>query len=185
MTSDAVLARPRALAPTLPDHQIAARLNTDQVPTATGKLWTAKRVRSMRVEHGIASGCPVDPAGTPCRGDGLVSVRRAAHLLQVSPALIHVWIGHGVLAGDQRVAGSYRWVRLTEDDRRRLQGEARCTQFPSLREVARERGCTAEAVWDLVRAGEFVPYRHRAGEQWEWRLQRRQPGARAAVASVQ
>jgi DNA invertase Pin-like site-specific DNA recombinase len=175
MTSEATLARLRALAPTLPDHQIAARLNAEQVPTATGKLWTAKRVRSMRIEHGIASGCPVDPTGHPCRGDGLVSVCRAAHLLGVSPALIHVWIGHGVLAGDQRVAGSYRWVRLTEDDQRRLQGEAPCTQLPSLREVARERGCAAEAVWDLVRAGEFVPYRHRAGQQWEWRLQRQQP----------
>jgi DNA invertase Pin-like site-specific DNA recombinase len=171
MTSEDVLDRLRTLAPTLPDHHIAAQLNSDQVPTATGKLWTAKRVRSLRIEHGIASRCPVDPTGSPCRGDGLVSVRRAAHLLEVSPALIHVWIAHGVLTGDQRVAGSYRWVRLTEEDRRRLQGQVCCTQFPSVQDVARQHGCAAEAVWDLVRAGAYIPYRRRAGEHWEWRLE--------------
>ena len=159
----------RALAQHQPDHQIAQTLTAADVLTATGKPWTAARVRSIRRQHGIATACPVDPT-VERRGDGRVPVRVAAQQLGVSSSLIHVWVQHGVLASDQSRVGSYRWVELTEADVARLTGAAACGHWPRLREVMRERQCTDEQVWELVRAGHYIAYRCRLGQCWEWRL---------------
>jgi hypothetical protein len=183
LTDPALVARLRTLAPTLPDHRIADRLNSEGICTRTGKPWTAARVTSMRKQYAIPTGCPVDPTGGARRGDGLVPVATAARLLQVSPSLIHVWADHGALASEQRAACSYRWVVLTEEDRARLTGGVACRHLPTLRDVRRDRGCSGEEVWTLVRAGHYVAYRCYVGRHWEWRLQAQDsaPCGRAAV----
>jgi DNA invertase Pin-like site-specific DNA recombinase len=170
VTDPALVARLGALAPTLPDHRIADQLNGEGICTRTGKPWTAARVASMRKQYAIPTGCPVDPTGGARRGDGLVPVATAARLLHVSPSLIHVWADHGALQSEQRAACSYRWVHLTDGDVARLTGGLACRHLPSLRDVMRERGCTGEEVWALVRAGRYVAYRCFVGRHWEWRL---------------
>jgi hypothetical protein len=154
----------------LPDHQIAELLNAEEVRTPTGKAWTAGRVASLRKQHAIASACPVEPGAVAVRGDGLISTTEAARRLQVSSSLVHVWVGHGVLTGDQRAAGSDRWVSLTEQDAARLSGQVPCADFPSIRDLMRRHQCSAEEVWQYVRRGTYLPYRRRAGGRWEWRF---------------
>ncbi len=169
-TDATVVARIQELAQILPDAQIAERLNSEGLQTRTGKVWTYKRVTMIRKQHQIPTACPVDPTGCAARGDSLVPVRQAARQLGVSPSLIHVWIQHGVLASDQRTVQSYRWVRLTAEDIARLDGHHDWSQFPTVQEIMRQEGSDREAVWDRVRAGSFVAYRHATGQRWEWRL---------------
>jgi len=88
---------------------------------------------------------------------------------------VHVWVALGALSGDQRVAASKRWVRLTSADIARLDGRQDWGGFPTFRQVLRERGGDRAALWSRVRAGEYVAYRHPTPQRWEWRLQRVQP----------
>lgn len=183
-TDAAVVARLRALAQRVPDHQIAAQLNAEGIPTQTGKPWTYKRVASMRKQHHIPTACPIDPGAGIRRGDGLLPVSLAAARLGVSSSLIHVWIQQGALASEQRTAQSYRWVRVTDADVARLDGRHDWSRFPTARQVMRERGWSREQVWQAVRAGAYRAYRHPAGQQWHWRLQALTPTAAASTPGV-
>jgi hypothetical protein len=162
--------RLRELASRLPDHQIAELLNAEEVRTPTGKPWTAARVTSLRKQHTIPTACPVEPGAIAVRGDGLISSVEAARRLQISSSLVPVWLTHGVLTGEQRAAGSDRWVRLSEQDLARLSGQLPCADFLSIRDLMRHHQCSSEEVWQFVRRGDYVPYRRRAGHRWEWRF---------------
>ncbi len=162
--------RLREFATHLPDHQIAERLNAEAVHTPTGKPWTAGRVASLRKQHAIATACPVEPGALAVRGDGLISAREAALRLGVSRSLVHIWVGHGVLTGDQRAVGSDLWVRLSEQETARLSGEMACVDLLSIRDLMRRHHCSAEEVWHYVRQGDYLPYRWRSGRRWEWRF---------------
>jgi DNA invertase Pin-like site-specific DNA recombinase len=185
VTTAALLARISTLAQTLPDDQIADQLNADGLCTQTGKPWTYQRVRVIRNQHAIPTACPIDPEARAVRGDGMMPVRLAAELLGVSPSLIHVWIGQGVLQSVQRTVQSYRWVRLSEADCARLDGKHDWSQFPPVRELMRRERWSRAEVWDRVRAGQYVAYRHATKHRWEWRLRATtggvQPPATAAV----
>ena len=113
-----------------PDHQVATRLNAEGYRTRTGKEWTYARVKSMRKQHAIRTGCPLDPDQTAVRADGMISARRAAERLGVSASLVNLWVKHGVLVHDQRVSASKVWVRLTDDDFSRLSGRRSLSRIP-------------------------------------------------------
>jgi hypothetical protein len=180
-TAAATLVRLAELARTLPDHQVAERLNAEGSTTRTGKPWTFRRVQSMRAQHHLPTACPLDPGAGAPRGDGLLPIQLAARRLGVSPSLLHVWIQHGALVSEQRCAQSYRWVRLEDADVARLDGRHEWGQFPTVRQVRHERHWSREEVWAHVRAGEYLAYRHPVGQQWEWRLQLLAPIAPPAV----
>jgi hypothetical protein len=167
----AVVARISELAQRMPDQQIAEVLNAEGIHTQTGKAWTYQRVQSIRKQHQIATACPLDPTGGGQRGDGRMGVAEAARQLGVSRSLVHVWIEQGVLESEQRTSLSYRWVRLSEQDRARLAGQQDWSCFPTVREVMQAYGYSREQVWSLVRAGNYLAYRQAAGQRWEWRLQ--------------
>ncbi len=170
-TAAAVVARLRELAQQLPDHQIAERLNADGLRTQTGKPWTFARVASIRKQHQIPTACPINPRRRAPRGDGLLPVSLAAERFGVSRSLIHVWIEQGALVSEQRTMQSDCWVRVTAEDVARLDGGHDWSQFPSVRHVMQQRGWCRDQAWQAVRAGQYVAYRHRAGQHWEWRLQ--------------
>lgn len=170
VTDPTVLDTIRALACEMPDYQIAERLNAQGVRTRTGKLWTHARVHAMRKQHQIPTACPVDPTNAPIRGDGLMSSAAAADALGVSKSLINYWIQQGILRSEQRIAQSYQWICLDPAEMARLDGKHDWGIYPTVRQVMRERGCDRDEIWDLVRAGVCVPYRHPHGETWEWRL---------------
>jgi len=170
LTDPTLVERIRHLAQSCPDYQIADRLNAEGLHTQTGKPWSHQRVASLRKEYQIPTACPVDPTTHPLRGDGLVSASFAAQQLGVSPSLINLWIKQGIVASEQRIVQSYQWVRLTEEDHARLDGKHDWSRFPTVREVARERACGRDDVWTAVRGGEYLAYRHRSGQNWQWRL---------------
>jgi DNA invertase Pin-like site-specific DNA recombinase len=171
-TSSTVVERLRELAQRLPDHQIAEQLNAEGIRTHTGKPWTYARVVTIRQQHQIPTNCPIDPAGQTARGDGLLPVRLAAERLGVSTSLIHIWIQHGALVGDQRTALSKRWVRLTEADMVRLDGQRDWGRFSTINQVMRKERWSREQVWQAVRDGAYLAYRQRSGQLWQWRLRR-------------
>jgi DNA invertase Pin-like site-specific DNA recombinase len=175
VTDATLVARIGELAQHMPDHQIAEVLNAEGIRTQTGKEWTYRRVQSIRKQHQIATACPLDPTGVGQRGDGRIGVAEAARQLGVSRSLIHVWIEQGVLSSEQRTALSYRWVRLSEHDQARLDGQHDWSCFPSVREVMQAYGYNREQVWSLVQAGAYVAYRHATGQRWEWHLQQIRP----------
>jgi DNA invertase Pin-like site-specific DNA recombinase len=170
-TDPATVARLQEQAQHLPDHQIADELNAAGVRTQTGKRWTHQRVASIRKQHAIPTACPVGTAVRAVRGDGCMPVALAAERLSVSRSLVHVWVGLGALVGEQRVAASKRWVRLTAADAARLDGKHDWSRFPTLRQVMRQTGQSRMAVWARIRAGEYVAYRHPTRQRWEWRVQ--------------
>jgi DNA-binding transcriptional MerR regulator/uncharacterized protein YndB with AHSA1/START domain len=171
LTDSALVAHIRELALTQPDHRLAAHLNAEGLRTQTGKPWTYRRVQSIRKQHHIPTGCPLDPLPAQPRGDGLVSVKTAAQLLQVSAATVHLWAEQGVLKADQRVSGSYLWVRVDETDAARLNGSHQGEPLASIRDIMSASQLTRDQVWALVRAGDYIAYRIKKGENWEWRLE--------------
>jgi DNA invertase Pin-like site-specific DNA recombinase len=171
VTDTAVVERIQELAQVLPDHHIADRLNAEGILTRTGKTWTYQRVYSIRKQHRIPTACPLKPSSSTVRGDGMVSVKAAAKVLGISPALVQLWATQGVLDSDQRVPGSKLWVRITDEDRARLNGLTDSGQLPTISEVMTQRQCTRDEVWEFVRSGRYVAHRTRRGKLWEWRLQ--------------
>jgi len=170
-TKSDVLDRLAILAGDQPDHQVAARLNAEGYRTRTGKEWTYARVGSMRKQHAIPTGCPLDPDGTAARADGLVSARQAAERLGVSPSLVNLWVKQGVLSHDQRVPASKVWVRLTEEDLARLTGgAAEATSLPTFHSVRVQAGLPPTELWQQVAAGYYVAFRVRHGQTWQWHL---------------
>jgi hypothetical protein len=171
-----ILDRLTALAKMQPDHQVAERLNAEGLRTRTGKKWTYARVHSMRKQHAIPTGCPLVPHPETKRADGFVSSKVAAESLQISPSLVNLWVTHGVLRHDQRVAASKVWVQLSEEDFARLTGaspEAR--SLPTLKSVREQNGLSLHELWHQISLGHYLPYRVRRGRTWEWRLKKVSP----------
>jgi len=181
VTDEHILQRIRELAPTHPDHRIAEVLNAEGSVTQTGKAWTYDRVRSMRKQHHISTGCPIDTNQETPRGDGLVPVKTAAKLLKVSPSLINLWASQGVLYSDQRVRLSKRWIRVDDQDLTRLNGSLQCDHLPTFAEIMEQHYLTRDAVWALVREGHYIAYRTKLGKNWQWRLETARPPENISV----
>jgi DNA invertase Pin-like site-specific DNA recombinase len=116
-TDPAVVGRIRELAPHQTDRQIAARLNREGRVSGLGGSFTASKVRWLRYQHQIASGCPDGPLACPGgqRGDGRSSARAAAALLNVSVTTIAAWCAAGRLDGTQTVPHGPWWVMLSAE----------------------------------------------------------------------
>ena len=144
--------------------------------TRTGKDWTYARVQSMRKQHAIPTGCPLDPDQAAARADGLVSSRTAADRLGVSLSLVNLWAKQGVLMHDQRVTASKVWVRLNEDDLARLTGKAEeASSLPTFASVRLQAGISRPGLWQLVRAGHYLAFRVPHRQTWQWHLKEVQP----------
>jgi len=100
----------------------------------------------------------------------------AAARLGITLAAIRVWAHRGVLACDQSRNGAKFWIKLTDDDVRRVAGTVDTREMERVRNVARRCGTSINAVWERVRRGEFEAYRAPRGrDQWEWWLSPRRP----------
>lgn len=183
-TEASIVDRLTALASTQPDHQVAERLNAEGLRTRTGKKWTYVRVHSIRKQHAIPTGCPLVPRPAAKRADGLVSSKVAAECLQVSPSLVNLWVKHGVLRHDQRVAASKVWVHLSEADLARLTGASpEAASLPTLKSIREQNGLSLNELWHQISLGHYLPYRVRRGQTWEWRLEKIPPSDTAKPAA--
>jgi DNA invertase Pin-like site-specific DNA recombinase len=171
-TAREVVARIRELAQHHTDDQIAGILNTDQIPTATGKTWNLRRVQSVRKAFKIPTGCPYYTKDRGPRGDGLIAVSEAAERLGTSKTMVLDWFRQGLIEGHQRKRQTPIWVRLTEDDVKRLNGSTPLRPgLVEIGEAARVLGTTTEQVWEQVRARQLVPYRLMIKNRWRWCVQ--------------
>jgi DNA invertase Pin-like site-specific DNA recombinase len=171
-TAAAALERIRALAPRLPDERIAELLNAEGFTTRFRLPWTTRRVERIRGNHQIPTGCPTMPRDGQIRGDGLVPLRTAAQILEVTPSALDHWRKWGFLHGEQRQADAPVWVRLTADDVARIDGTLAaqgCGQW-RLRQAQAILGLTEEELWEKARREELIAYRARVADHWEWRI---------------
>jgi DNA invertase Pin-like site-specific DNA recombinase len=165
----AVAERLRSLALILPDDQIAERLNAEGFPTATGLAWTLARVRAVRRKHAIPSACPIAARDNGPRGDGLVKSGEVASYLGVHPCMISQWFQQGLLVGHQRIPGGWLWIRLTEADRRRLDGSAAWQDgMVPLLDAPQILGVTRPQIRAMLDVGGLTAYRLRYQDTWRW-----------------
>jgi DNA invertase Pin-like site-specific DNA recombinase len=167
----AIANRLRQLATHLPDDQIADRLNSEGYPTATGLPWTLERVRAVRRKHQVASLCPslLPPGADLPRGDGLIPTRLAAARLHVERCMISDWFHAGLIQGRQRHPGASIWIRLDENDLRRLDGSI--SQLPEMLPLETAPyilGLNSDQFRATMQTEKLLPYRIRNGKQFKW-----------------
>jgi hypothetical protein len=181
-TPAVVLERIRALAQHESDARIAEILTAEGLRTRWDLPWTALRVQGIRRYQHIPTACPILPQGPQARGDGLLPVAMAAAQLGVVPTALPHWRRWGFLHAEQQGPGSPLWVRLTAEDRARLDGTLAAQGYGQwrLREAQQVLGLSAAEVYARARAGELVAYRAHVGAHWEWRISPATPPDQAA-----
>jgi hypothetical protein len=171
-TPPAALQRIRELAPQHPDDEMAEILNQEGLCTGKGLSWTPRRVKKVRQRRGIPTGCPCRAQQTGPRGDGLLAASEAAQRLGVDASAVTRWFQQGILQGYQRKPNAPVWVRLSEQDQRRLDGSTQPRpDLVSLRQAAETLGLSVEQVWAQVHARRLLAYRLRIKQRWLWHVQ--------------
>jgi hypothetical protein len=123
----------------------------------------------VRRKQHIPTACPSVTATPGPRGDGLISAAQAARELGVNPSMIADWFRRGWLIGHQPRPGTPVWVRLTPQDRQRLDGSACLT--PDMIPVAQATAVphlSPEQLREEIRAGRLVTYRLLIKNRWRW-----------------
>jgi hypothetical protein len=86
--------------------------------------------------------------------------------------MIALWYRQGFLVGHQRKPHTAIWVRLTEDDIKRLDGSASLrSDLTEIGEAAKLLGMTTEQVREQIRAEQLVHYRLFVKNRWRWYVQ--------------
>jgi excisionase family DNA binding protein len=104
--------RVQELAHSLPDMQIAARLNQEGQRSALGKSFTVSMIKWIRYRHQI-------PAMKFNRPEEL-TVQQVAERLAVSSSVVYYWVERGVIQARRINAGSPYWITLNETDEQKL-----------------------------------------------------------------
>jgi DNA invertase Pin-like site-specific DNA recombinase len=149
-TDQDTIALVRQLAERYPDKQIAAILSRQQRRTGAGNPFTAHRVAGLRAHHAIPA-CPVRATND----DGeVVTIAKTAQELGVSTATVHRWLREGFVVGEQITPGAPWQIRLTDELRQRVRGQAPDGWLP-LTEAAKALGVARQTVLHKVQRGEL------------------------------
>jgi predicted DNA-binding transcriptional regulator AlpA len=144
----------RRLAERYDDKTIAAVLAKQGRRTGTGLAFTKTRVKTLRVSRGIPAHQPPDPV-TPASDDGLVvSITAAEKLLGVSRVTLYRWLNDGFIHGEQLTPGSPWHIRITDDLRRRIVGDAP-DGWLNLDQAAKTLGVARQTVLHKVQRGDL------------------------------
>jgi DNA invertase Pin-like site-specific DNA recombinase len=108
----AVLERVRHLAQSLPDGDIAGRLNQEGQVSALGKPFTGSMIQWIRYRYQIPRARLVRPEE--------LTVLQLAERFSVSPNVVYYWIDRGVIEARRLNAGSPYWITLNETDEQKL-----------------------------------------------------------------
>src|SRR5215469_3967929 len=112
-----VVDRVRHLAQTLPDGEIADRLNHEGQVSALGKSFTNSMVQWIRYRYQIPRARLVRPEE--------LTVQQVAERFRVSPNVVYYWIDRGVIEARRLNAGSPHWITLNETDEQKLRNWVR------------------------------------------------------------
>jgi len=108
----AVVDRVRDLAQSLPNAEIAERLNREGYVSALGKPFTSSMIQWIRYRYQI-------PKVTLARPDEL-TVDQVARRFEVSPNVVYYWIGRSVIRARRLNTGTPYWITLDEADEQKL-----------------------------------------------------------------
>jgi DNA invertase Pin-like site-specific DNA recombinase len=140
----------RRLASHYPDGIIAGILNRQGRKTVRGERFSANQVGSLRRYRGIAR---FEPPQHPPEGE-LVSIARAAGILQVATSTIHRWLAEGLIAGEQLTPGAPWRIRITEELRARFVEQAP-EGYVAMLEATARLGVSRQSVLQRVKRGEL------------------------------
>jgi DNA invertase Pin-like site-specific DNA recombinase len=108
----AVVDRVRDLAQSLPDGEIADRLNQEGQVSALGKPFTGSMVNWIRYRYQIPKPRLIRPEE--------LTVQQVAERFRVSPNVVYYWIDRGIIQARRLNAGSPYWITLSETDPQKL-----------------------------------------------------------------
>jgi DNA-binding transcriptional MerR regulator len=108
----AVVDRVRNLAQSLPNAEIAERLNREERVSALGTPFTSSMIQWIRYRYQI-------PKVTLARPEEL-TVEQVAKRFRVSPNVVYYWIDRSVIRARRLNAGAPYWITLDEADEQKL-----------------------------------------------------------------
>src|SRR4030095_6073957 len=100
------------LAQSLPDVQIAERLNQEGQISAWGKPFTRSMVQWIRYRYQIPKAKLVRPEE--------LTVQQVAERFRVSPNVVYYWIDRGIIQTRRLNAGSPYYITINETDEQKL-----------------------------------------------------------------
>jgi DNA invertase Pin-like site-specific DNA recombinase len=165
-TDEDTIALVRRLAAHYPDATIAGILNRQGRRSARGLRFTATIVQGLRHHWGIAC---YQPPTTPPEGE-LVTIAKAAELLDVAPSTVHRWLADGFIAGEQVTPGSPWRIRVTDQLRARFVEQAPEGWLPML-EATMALGVSRQTVLQRVKRGELRAVHVRTGRRKGLRIE--------------
>jgi DNA invertase Pin-like site-specific DNA recombinase len=165
-TDEDTIALVRRLAAHYPDATIAGILNRQGRRSARGLRFTATIVQGLRYHWGIAC---YQPPTTPPEGE-LVTIAKAAELLDVAPSTVHRWLADGFIAGEQVTPGSPWRIRVTDELRGRFVEQAPEGWLPML-EATMALGVSRQTVLQRVKRGELRAVHVRTGRRKGLRIE--------------
>ena len=157
----------RRLAVHYPDAVIAGILNRQHRTTARGMSYTANRAGSLRTHWGIPRHQP-SPAA-PREGE-LLNVTQAARQLQIAPSTLLRWLNDGFIAGEQVTPGAPWRIRLTEELRGMLTGNAP-DAWLALHHAGRALDVSRQTILQKVKRGELRAVLTRTGRRKGLRIE--------------
>jgi excisionase family DNA binding protein len=133
-----------------PDAIIAGILNRQGRKSAYGERFTASIVSSLRNTRHIPR---YQPASEAPKGE-LLTIEKAAQMLNVAPSTVHRWIADGFIAGEQITPGAPWQIRMSAELRARFVEQAPAGYLPML-EATKRLGVSRQTVLQRVKRGEL------------------------------
>ena len=172
VTDEEVIETIRRLAAHYDDATIASILARQRRRTATGRPFSADRVRQLRTSRHIPKHeSPVTATGED--GD-MMSVPAAAQALGVSGATIYRWIRDGFIVAERPEPTAPWRIRLTDELRARVADEVP-EGWVGLDEAASILGVVRQTVLHRVQRGELAAVHVRRGKRQGLRIQVQRP----------
>lgn len=151
----------RRLAVHYNDAMIAGILNRQGRQTARGHRFTANRVGNLRRHWNIPK---FDPASvSPDEGE-LVTVQKAAEILDVASGTVHRWLLDGFIAGEQITPGAPWRIRMTEELKSSFVQQPP-EGYVTMKEAKRILGVSRQTVLHRVKSGKLPAVHVRKGKQ--------------------
>ena len=138
---------------------IAGVLNRQGKLTATGDRFTANKVNSLRRYWKISK---FEPKSASTEGE-LLTIDKAAAVLDVAPSTVHRWLAEGFMAGEQLTPGAPWRIRMTDELRARIV-EGEVEGYVSMLKATRLLGVTRQTIMQRVKRGELHAIHIRSGK---------------------
>lgn len=149
----------RRLATHYYDQVIAGILNRQGRLTATGARFTANSVCSLRRYWKIPK---FESKSASMEGE-LLTIDKAAAVLEVAPSTVHRWLAEGFMAGEQVTPGAPWRIRMTDELRARIV-EKEVEGYVPMIKATQLLGVTRQTIMQRVKRGELHAVHIRSGK---------------------